>query len=666
MDDLMSGEHDTELGTNKRQPRARMGKALFKSDELFRLLAENAQDMIFRYRLAPTRGFDYVSPASLAISGYTPEEHYADPDISRKIVYPEDRSMFEAAIAAPEALNMSMTLRWVRKDGGIVWTEHHNRPVYDEEGKLVAVEGIVRDITGRQQAEESLRQLAAIVEQSEEAIVSKTLDGRITSWNKGAEKLYGYSAAEAIGLPSSAFCPPDLLDELDQLTAKVRRGQATNNIETMRLRKDGERINVSLTCSPIKDAHGNIVGIATIGRDITEEKRAGAALRDSEEQLRYSQKMEAIGRLAGGIAHDFNNLLAVIILHSDLLRRRLAETDPIKNKIEEIRKAADRAASLTRQLLAFSRKQVMQPKVLDLNVVVGDTDRMLRRMIRADIELQSELDPELAQVKVDPGQITQVLLNLAVNAQDAMPGGGKLTITTTNVALDEDDVSTLTEMEPGQYVMLAVSDTGTGMEASTAARIFEPFFTTKEQGKGTGLGLSMVYGIIKQSGGDIAVESQPGAGTTFKIYLPQVITTEATTKQGLAESIDLMRGTETVLLVEDEAMMRNATREILELCGYHVLEAQDGVEALKVCKQYQKPIQLLLTDVVMPKMGGRALAEVLKGVRPATKVIYMSGYTDERHGIINEDMAFIEKPFTPEKLATKVREILDAPAEKQT
>jgi signal transduction histidine kinase len=377
------------------------------------------------------------------------------------------------------------------------------------------------------------------------------------------------------------------------------------------------------------------------------------------EQLRQSQKLEGIGQLAGGIAHDFNNLLTAINGYSDLMLRRLGAGDPLRRNAEEIRKAGERAASLTRQLLAFSRKQVLQPLVLDLNGVVADMDKLLRRLIGEDIDLVTSLEPKLGRVKADPGQIEQVVMNLSVNARDAMPRGGHLTIETKNVYLDKTYAHNHMSVQPGRYVMLAVSDTGVGMGAQIREHIFEPFFTTKEAGKGTGLGLSMVYGIVKQSGGNIWVYSEPGHGTTFKIYLPQ-IEEEASTESSVIASEEAA-GTETILLVEDEAMLRELIREILELEGYTVLAASNGHEALFICEQQQGTIDLLITDVVMPEMSGRELAERLDHKCSDVKVLFMSGYTDDaivRHGVLQASAFFLQKPFTPDALAIKVREVL--------
>src|SRR6266436_5304656 len=393
-----------------------------------------------------------------------------------------------------------------------------------------------------------------------------------------------------------------------------------------------------------------------------ERKRAEEALRSSEERLRQAQKMEAVGRLAGGVAHDFNNLLTVITSYSALLLEDLAADDPKRDDVDQIRKAAEGAAALTRQLLAFSRQQVLQPKALDLKATVAGTDKLLKRLIVEDIQLTTVLAPDLGVVKADPGQIEQIIINLAVNARDAMPTGGRLTIEAANVDMDEAYVRGHAPASPGRYVMLAISDTGIGMDEQTKARIFEPFFTTKEVGKGTGLGLATVYGIVKQSGGFIWVYSEPGHGTSFKVYFPRVDEPAEPTAASTAGT-EPRGGTETVLVVEDAASVRMVTRQVLERFGYAILEAPNGETALRLAAKHHGPIHLLLTDVIMPGLSGRQLAEQLAQLRPDMKVLYASGYADQaiiHHGILDSDIAYLQKPFTPETLARRVRQVLDS------
>ncbi|MEK7347612.1 MAG: ATP-binding protein [Candidatus Eisenbacteria bacterium] len=396
-------------------------------------------------------------------------------------------------------------------------------------------------------------------------------------------------------------------------------------------------------------------------REIAEREQAEAALRASEEQLRQAQKMEAIGRLAGGVAHDFNNMLTAIMGYSQLIRLRMSPHDPAYGNTEEIEKAATRAASLTRQLLAFSRQQVLQPRVLDLNVLIGEIDKMLRRVIGSDIDLLTAPGPSLGRVKVDPGQVEQVLLNLVVNARDAMPRGGKITIETANVELDETYARGRVGVRAGRYVLLAVSDTGCGIDSETQSRIFEPFFTTKEAGKGTGLGLSTVYGIVKQSDGHIEVYSEPGRGAAFKIYLP-VALGPLEVIESLNPSVGPRDGSETVLVVEDEDLVRAVIRKSLELHGYKVIEARDGREGLDLLERDSTVVDLIVTDVMLPQMSGLELAQRAARLNRDLKVLYISGYTDKaivHQGVLAAGAAYLQKPFVPDALARKVREVLD-------
>jgi PAS domain S-box-containing protein len=537
---------------------------------------------------------------------------------------------------------------------------------------MPALERELRECKGREarrRAEERWVRLAAIVESSDDAIIGKSLDGTITTWNPGAQRLFGYSAAEAIGKSISILLPPDRPSELSDILKRIARGESVSHFETIRMRKDGSLVEVSVTVSPIKSASGQVVGASAIKRDLTEKRRNEALLRKTEEQLRQAQKMEAIGKLAGGVAHDFNNLLSVILSYSHMLAQDMTASDPRRADLEEIEAAGKRAVDLTRQLLAFGRQQILQPKVVDLNDIVARMEKMLRRLIGEDVELTVLSAAKLGKVQVDPGQIEQIIMNLVVNSRDAMPQGGKMTVETANVQLDERYAAEHVGVTPGPHVMLAVTDTGTGMDKATVARMFEPFFTTKEKGKGTGLGLATVFGIVQQSAGSVWVYSEPGRGTTFKIYFPRTEQTAPIEPSGSEPPPpSALRGTETILLVEDEESVRVLIRAILRRFGYHVLEAQSGGDALLICEQHTAAIHLMLTDVVMPRMSGRQLAERLHSLRPDMRVLFMSGYTDNsivHHGVLDSGVAFLQKPVTPETLTRKVREVLDAPRREQ-
>ena len=495
----------------------------------------------------------------------------------------------------------------------------------------------------------------ALFDDSPVAIGIVDIEGIILRWNKAAELTFGWPESEVIGtrLPT---IPPD---EREAYAARLKRfiaGVERSNGEDLRcLRRDGSIIDVNVWKELLYDANGAVSGIMSVIFDSTEKLKL-------EQQLRQAQRLEAVGQLAGGVAHDFNNLLTIISGYSDLALSQLSPQEPLRYNVEQVLKAASRATELTRQLLAFSRKQVLKPIVLDLNEIIADLEKMLRRLIGENIDLITILKTGIGCVKADPGQIEQVIVNLAVNSRDAMPDGGKLIIETANVDLDAYYASQHIGTPPGPYVMISVSDSGHGIDPETQSHIFEPFFTTRERGKGTGLGLSTVYGIVKQSGGNIWVYSEPGHGTTFKIYFPLVLQRSEPIRQLPAKAAP-GRGVETVLLVEDEERVRELVKEVLLKQGYTVITARDGKDALAAAERETRQIELLLTDVVMPKMSGRELAEILVSMRTSLKVLYMSGYTDNamlHKGTLDIETKFIQKPFTPDALARKVREVLDA------
>ena len=564
-------------------------------------------------------------------------------------------ALYNVTNAGP-AQGRRMELTAMRSDGSEFPVELAiSRFVIDERPMFTAY---LRDITERKDAERVNSELAAVVANSNDAMIACTLEGVVTGWNLGAERIYGYVAEEIVGQSLHLLIPPERLDEFPQTLNMVKAGQSLASYESVRLRKDGKKISVSLTDSPIRGDAGRITGLSSIARDITERKRL-------EEELLQAQKMEAVGRLAGGIAHDFNNILTAILGYSDLIIGQTDERQWMYKHLTEIRKAADFAASLTHQLLAFSRRQPLFLRVFNLNDSVRSMQKMLGRVIGENIAIHTRFKAEIGRLKADPGQLEQVLLNLCVNARDAMPKGGSITIQTEDVTYFLDELSTVNEMPAGEYVKLTVTDSGHGMTPEVCRHIFEPFFTTKEQGHGTGLGLATCYGIVKQSGGYITVDSMVGTGTTFAIYLPRVDASgeKANSKMEIGQ---LTGGNETVLYVEDEITVRSLTTHVLLRLGYTVLEAADGKSARDAVEIHGgREIHLLFSDVVLPDSGGQELAEWIRARNDGTKILFTSGYVDEailkRHGL-DERAAFLQKPFTPGDLAKKIREVLDAPA----
>jgi PAS domain S-box-containing protein len=544
--------------------------------------------------------------------------------------------------------------------GVVALQSYDERIRYTEKDKemLTFVSQHIASAIDRKRKEEALREsesrYRSLVQSAVYGIYRSSVDDRFLDVNPALVSMLGYESAEEllkVSLTRDLYVDPE---QRLRLIAEHEQSRSVQNIEVRWRRKDGRPITVRLSGRTLTNSQGQAREFEMIAEDVTERRAL-------EDQLRQSQKMEAIGRLAGGIAHDFNNLLTVIKGYSELMLEELELADPLHSEVEEIKKAADRAASLTRQLLAFSRQQVLAPRVLDLNAVVHNMDRLLHRLLGEDIELTTHFEPTLGHTKADPGQIEQVVMNLAVNARDAMPNGGKLTIETMNVELDENYVREHVAVRPGSYVMIAISDTGIGMTEEIRGRIFEPFFTTKEPGKGTGLGLSTVYGIVKQSDGYVWVYSEAGIGTTFKVYLPRVNAPADVTPHE-TNGLPTYRGTETILLVEDEDGVRALVRQILLKQGYTVLESRHGGEALLLCERHHGTIDLLLTDVVLQQMSGRELAERLTRLRPEMRVLYISGYTDDaivQHGVLNAGTAFLQKPFTTGALNRKVRQVLN-------
>jgi len=639
-----------------RTEQARAEEARRQGEERFRALIEHGADAVAL--VAPDGTLLFASHSIERLLGFAPAELVGHPGFER--VHPDDAPRLHAAlgdIIASPGTPASLELRWRHKDGS--W-RHIDAVAVDRlaEPAVGAIVVNFRDVSERRTAEAALREseerYRTLVEGVRDIIFALSPEGTIASLNPAFETITGLRREEWVGQPFERLVHPEDLPLALELLGRVVRGELRPASQfRVRTAKGDYRVGEFSATPQLHE--GRLVGILGIGRDVTERVQL-------EQQLRQAQKMEAVGRLAGGIAHDFNNILTAITGYADLLLEDLGATDPRRQDADEIHKAADRAAGLTRQLLAFSRQQVLQPTVLEVNKLVSDLEKMLRRLLGEDVELGTRLAPTTGRVKADPGQLEQVIMNLAVNARDAMPNGGKLTLETGNVDLDEAYAADHYPGRAGPFVLLAVSDTGIGMSEETQAHMFEPFFTTKEKGKGTGLGLATVYGIIKQSGGFIWVYSEVGHGTTFKLYLPRVEELAERASQPAQAPARAARGTETVLVVEDEAPVRSVARQVLERHGYTVLEAPSAEAALDLATRYSGTIHLLLTDVVMPGLNGRELASRLATLRPDARVIFMSGYTDDavtRHGVLEPGSTYVQKPFTPDAIARKVREVLD-------
>jgi two-component system, cell cycle sensor histidine kinase and response regulator CckA len=763
------------------------GRALSESD-IYRAVTQAASDAIIVIDEQSTILF--ANRSIERILGYPAEELVGQqltvlmPDSLQRV---RRQAMRESLETGEKHISWQQVVPALHKSGQAVGLEVS----FDEfvAGGKRLFTGICRDVTERKRIEDERFQLAAIVESSEDAVIGKNLDGIITTWNTGAKRIYGYRAEEILGKHISILTPPERPDEVPQTMEKLRRGERAALYETVRITKDGRRIHVSLTVSPIRDNAGRITGVSSVDRDITDRKlvemklqeqekalrsseqlyrslfegmvhgiyrlgregeflevnpalvamlgynSAGDVLklnpatelyldpqekprlvqkwleetkiedevkwrrrdgtiitvrlngrtltddrgvvqgfefiaedvterRSLEQELRQVQKVEAVEQLASGIAHEFNNYLGVILGYSEILVEEAGTNQSLRRSVAEIKAATHRAASLSRSLLTFSRKQVLEPTILDLNHAILEAHKMLHRLLPASIEIVPLLDPDLGRVKADPGQIQQILINLVINARDAMPLGGKITIETSNRELDEFYCNQHPGIQPGTHVLLAVRDTGCGMDAETLGHIFEPFFTTKEQGKGTGLGLSTTYGIVKQSGGRIDVESSLGAGSVFRIYLPRARGQVAHSEPAVMRA-EKPRAYGTILVVEDEMALRRLIRLSLERCGYKVLTAKDGTEAIEICQRNPSQIHLVLTDIMMPHVNGLQLRERAATLCPEAKFLFMSGYSEEiilPGNLSTHGCAFLEKPFRPDELARKVHDLLTGQA----
>jgi PAS domain S-box-containing protein len=644
--------------------RRRAEEELQWTANLLRAVADETPDAVFvkdrngKYLLMNQAAARFVGKSVTEVLGKD-DTWLFDPDGARRLME-RDRQVMESGRA-------QISEELVTAAGVTRTFQSTKAPYRDGAGKVIGLVGISRNITERKRAEEAVRQseerLRQAVRVSHLGIFDHDHLTETIYWSPEQRATHGWKAEAAPTIAEFV----DMLhpDDRERIAAAIRRahdpaGDGKFDVEQRIIRPDGEVRWLVTRSQTVFEGDGDARHpVRTVGAvlDATESKRL-------EEQFRQAQKMEAIGQLAGGVAHDFNNLLTVINGLSELALHQMRPDDASRELITEVLKAGERAAALTRQLLAFGRKQVLQSRVLDVNALLGESSKMLLRLLGEDIGIRLEADPGLGLVKVDPGQFEQAVINLAVNARDAMPGGGRLTIETHNAELDEVYVWEHPDATVGQYVVVAVSDTGHGMDAVTRARIFEPFFTTKGPGRGTGLGLAMVYGFVKQSGGHVAVESEVSRGTTFKIYLPR---TDEPLPSGKSSEdlIPLPGGSETILLVEDRDAVRIFARHVLRTGGYTVLEARDGEDALRTAQQYEGRIHLLMTDVVMPRTSGPQLAELLARDRPELRVLFVSGYADDaitRFGAPKAGHAFLQKPFNPVRLARKVREVLDTDA----
>lgn len=619
-------------------------EALQRREEHFRSLIEQALDLISILNTDGT--IRYASPSHDRILGYSSEELIGANVLS--LVHPEDVAAVQDAFQG-EGITASIECRFRHKNGGWRLLEVFSRSLHHVPG----VEGVVvnaRDVTERKHVENALREanqtLRAVIHTSPLAIYSTDLEGRVKSWNRAAYRTFGWAEWELLDQPM-----PQFLDNVEEVL-RIRlehaaRAETDIGVQTRCRRKDGSLLDVNIWSAMLRDGSGTVKGIVDVVADVTERKRL-------EEQLHHSQRLEAVGRLAGGVAHDFNNLLMVISGYSQLLVEEIPAGHRAHIDLEQVMKAADRAGDLTKQLLAFSRRQVVSPRIVNLNALVNDMERMLRRVIGEDIRLNTALDPDLKRVHADSGQLEQVVLNLALNARDAMASGGTLSIRTANARIDEAYTRKHLSPQPGDYVVLDIGDSGSGISPEIQAHLFEPFFTTKERGKGTGLGLSTSYGIVKQSGGEITFTSEPGSGTTFSIYLPVAgVQADAVEPQ---RGHSVTRGTETILLVEDDEAVRRVIETILVRTGYRVLCAATPQEAAGILSTQSGKIDLMITDVVMPGMSGPDLAEKMLSISPGLRVLYVSGYMDSNTRPKSD--AFLQKPFTAEALASKVREVL--------
>ncbi len=638
----------------------RAEESLRRSEERFRSVVENAPEGIIIHNNAIIR---YANPAALSILGAKEPGQLLGRSLMDRI-HPDFHQAVQLRIRGSQLAwepVPAMEQAWITEDGQSVDVEVSSVPFIHNQEDAALV--FFHDVTERKRAEEARRRtqslLQSVIEGTSDAVYVKDAEGRYLLVNSSVGRAMGKPVQDIIGRDDLALWPPGMGEAIMAADQTVMRERRTTTVEESMRLNNGAIATYFTAKGPMIDHRGNVVGLFGISRDVTERNRAEQERARLQEQLQQAQKMESIGRLAGGVAHDFNNLLTVINGYSGMLLSEVGPNDPIRPRLEEIATAGERAAELTRQLLAFSRKQVIEPRILDLNQVVEDVTKMLRRLLGEDIAVHTVLAPDLGPIRSDSGQLHQLLMNLAVNARDAMPNGGKFVIETENIEIDEEYAATHAESRVGAFVLLTVTDTGIGMNEETLRRAFEPFFTTKGTGEGTGLGLSTVYGIVKQGEGWISVYSEVGKGTTFRIYLPRA--GNSPTPQHDETAAPKLEGKETILVVEDQDDVRKLTCTVLQRLGYHVLQAPHGSDALRLSKAYEGEIHLLLTDVVMPEMTGRELAERLARERPDIRVVYMSGYTGNviaKQEVLERGAAYLAKPFSPRALGAKLREVL--------
>jgi len=647
-------------------------RALEESEERYRLLAENANDIIFT--MDTNLRFTYASPSVERIRGFSVKEALAQSpldvltpaslDLALNI-FDEERRIEESGRGDPSRTK-TLELEVRCRDGSTIWTETTFSPLRDHRKRVTGIMGITRDITERKQAEETIREreemLNAFVQASRDWIWAMDLRSVHTFSNPAVTAILGYAVEEIVGASLELMHPDDRKMVENAMPTWLAEKRGWQNLLVRFRHKDGTWRFLESSSVPILDPVGEVIGFQGVDRDVTERMQTEAEQQRLRDQLSQIRKMESVGQLAGGIAHDFNNMLTPIMGYAELLSGNLPPDDPRRSYVEQILRSAERSRDLVRQLLAFARKQTLEMKPVDLNRVIENFEKMLSRALHENIVIRTGLFPGLGTIMADVGQIEQIILNLAVNAQDAMPDGGTLSIETDEIFLDTDSIRSHEGIEPGPFVLMRLSDTGTGMDSEILSHLFEPFFTTKSPGKGTGLGLATVYGIASQHGGFISVSSEPGKGTTFRVYIPRY---GESSPEGVQEKRHGMplHGRETLLVVEDEDQVRDLITGILEGYGYRVFASSNASAALELSSSLRETIDLLITDVILPDLNGKALFERLSAARPDLRVLYMSGYTADvitQHGVLESGVTFIQKPFSLQGLAQKVRELLDS------